>query len=110
METVKALEAPHQNLIVADALLRPTFQNLIDTESFHAVKLVVSQICVVNYFGQTERGSFTNTEKPNQRFESATVVLVSEFRIHHVVGQYSRLFHRCGSKDEFGFRIDEVAN
>ena len=34
MEAVKTLEGPHENLLVADALLRPTFQYLIKTKSF----------------------------------------------------------------------------
>ena len=71
METVKALKASQQDLFVAQVLLGPSFQNLIDTESFHAMKFVIFQISVVNYFGQAKHGSFTNSEEVDQRFESA---------------------------------------
>ena len=41
MEAIKALEPPHQNFFIADALLRPTLQKLINTESFHATVFLI---------------------------------------------------------------------
>src|ERR1700693_1630008 len=110
METVKALKASQQDLFVAQALLRPTFQNLIDTEAFHAMKFVIFQISVVNYFGQAKHGSFTNGKEFDQRFESAAVAMAAEFRRYHDVRQCSLMLRRCPGKDELGFWIDEVVN
>jgi hypothetical protein len=81
-ETVKAPEASLQDIFVTQAILRPTFQNLIDPQSFHAIEFVVSQISVVNYFGQLQYRSFTNTEEVDQRFESAAVQIAAEFGLY----------------------------
>jgi hypothetical protein len=110
METVKALKASQQDLFVAQALLRPTFKNLIDAESFRAMKFVIFQISVVNYFGQAKHGSFTNPEEVDQRFETAAVAIVTEFRLYHDVRQCALMLRRCPGKDEFGFWIDEFVN
>src|ERR1700719_2232122 len=105
METVKALKASQQDLFVAQALLRPTFQNLIDPESFHPMKLVIFQSSVVNYFGQAKQGSFTNSEEFDQHFESAAVDMMAEFRLYHDVRQCSLMLRRCPGKDELGLWI-----
>ena len=110
METVKALKASQQDLFVAQTLLRPTFQSLIDAESFHPMKFVVFQISVVNYFGQAKHGSFTNAEELDQRFESAAVAIVAEFRLYHDVRQCALMLRPCPGKDKFGFGIDEFVN
>ena len=78
-ETIKALKASQQDLFVAQALLRPPFQSLIDAKSFHAMKFAVFQIGVVNYFGQAKHGSFTNPKEFDQRFESAAISIMAEF-------------------------------
>ena len=110
METVKALKASQQDLFVAKAMLRPAFQHLIDTESFHAMKFVIFQMSVVNCFGQAKHGSFTNAEEFDQRFESAPVDTVAEFRLYDDVRQCPLILRRCPGKDEFGFWIDEVVD
>src|SRR6516162_8143339 len=110
METLKALKASQQDLFVTQALLRPTFQSLIDAESFHPMKFVVFQTSVVNYFGQAKHGSFTNPEEFYQRFESAAVAIVAECRLYHDVRQCALMLRLCPGKDKFGFWIDEFVN
>jgi len=110
METVKALKASQQDLFVAQALLRPTFQNLIDTESFHAMKFVVFQFSVVNYFGQPKDGSFTNPEEFDQRFESTAAAIVAEFRLYHDVRGCALVLCPRPGKDKFCSWIDEFVN
>ena len=89
MEAVKAPEGPHEDLFVADALLRPTLQYLIKTKSFGAMKFVIFQIGVVNDFGQAKHGSFTNTETFNQRLERAAIAMRTKLRVYHVIGESS---------------------
>lgn len=84
METVKALEASQQDLFVAKPLAGPTFQNSINAESFDPMKFAILQIGVVNDFGNAKRGSLTNTEPLNQRFDCTAIALVPKLRIDHV--------------------------
>ena len=110
MEAIKALKPPHQDFFVAYALLRPTLQNLVNTESFDAMEPVIFQIGVVNDFGQANHGSLANTKTFNQSFERAAGAVSTKLRIYHIVRQCSGMFRRRLGKDEFGFRIDEVVN
>src|ERR1700756_1908683 len=110
MEAVQALEPSHQDLVVAYALLGPTFQNLINAKSFDSMKFVIFQIGVVNDFGHAKHGPLSNAKTFNQRFKSAAVAMMAKLGIYHSVPHSSFLLCGCLRKDEFCFGINKVAD
>jgi hypothetical protein len=107
---LEALEAFRENFVVSETLFGQAFENLFNSESLETMKLIVFQIRVVNEFSYSADRPVADTKTFDQRFESAAVAMMAEFDFEHVVGDSLRGLGRRIGKDEFGARIDKLAD
>ena len=110
VESIEAIKSLFQDFRVAQAEPCPPLEEQIKADALGTLEFAVFQIGIVNHLTKFTRGGSRNGESLEQCLEGTILAVMSEFYVHHVVGNGLGVAGRECCENEGRGRIDKFAD